>query len=331
MGLILIRKGFASAVQDLGRLGYQKFGMIVGGVMDPPSAKLANWLVGNDESDAVIEYSFLGPSILFPEDALFAITGAVCHPSLDGQKIGTGKPYLAREGQILTIGGLVSGSRGYLAVAGGVNTPLWFGSRSTFEKAGQGGFMGRFLKEQDRIPVGEPSKRAKHVMASLAEKKSVIRWFAATQRTYRDVQPIRVIPDTLWPRFSETSRQVFLNTDYQITASSDRMGYRLEGAGLDLDRPIELFSEAVTNGSIQVPRDGQPIILMTDHQSTGGYPRIAQVASVDVPLLSQLPPNSKLRFQLISNKEAEKQFVRQVKNLELLHNIITMQLDRIAR
>ncbi|MCO7127182.1 biotin-dependent carboxyltransferase family protein [Sporolactobacillus shoreicorticis] len=331
MGLILIRKGFASAVQDLGRFGYQRFGIIVGGVMDPPSAKLANWLVGNGESAAVIEYSFLGPSILFSEDTLFAVTGAVCHPSLDGQEIGIGRPCLAREGQILTIGGLAYGSRGYLAVSGGVNTPLWFGSRSTYERAGQGGFKGRLLEEHDRIPVGETSERAKRIIASLAEKKSVIRWFAAMRRTYQGIQVIRVLPDILWPRFSEESRHTFLNTDYQITASSDRMGYRLEGAELALDESLELYSEAVTSGSIQVPRNGKPIILMTDHQSTGGYPRIAQVASVDLPLLSQLPPRSKLRFQLISNKEAEQQLVRQTRSLELLRNMITGQLDKLTR
>lgn len=305
--------------------------MIVGGVMDPPSAKLANWLVGNHETCAVIEYSFLGPSILFTKDTLFALTGAYCRPNLDGQAIGTGKPCLAREGQILTIGGLISGSRGYLAVAGGVDTPKWFGSRSTYERAGQGGFNGRLLAEQDRIPVGEPSTQAKQVIAVLSERESAVGWFFSLWRTYRGIQTIHVIPDTLWDRFSEKSRRIFLQSQYCVTASSDRMGFRLKGAELTLDEPIELYSEAVTNGSIQVPRNGQPIILLTDHQSTGGYPRIAQVASVDLSLLVQLPPNSMLRFQLISSEEAEKRLVKHSEDYELIHNKIIAQLEMLTR
>lgn len=329
MALTLIRKGFASSVQDLGRFGYQRFGMIVGGVMDPPSTKLANWLVGNHETCAVIEYSFLGPSILFTKDTLFALTGAYCRPTLDSQKIGTGRPCFARKGQILTIGSLIAGSRGYLAVAGGIDTPIWFGSRSTYERAGQGGFQGRRLEEQDCIPVGEPSEKAKHVITVLSKRAGTVRWFFSLRRTYQGVQTIRVIQDTLWNCFSVESRKNFLQSEFRVTTSSDRMGYRLEGAELTLDEPLELYSEAVTNGSIQVPRDGQPIILLTDHQSTGGYPRIAQVASADLPMLAQLPPNSNLRFQQISSEEAEKQFVKQSKDLELIHKKISFQLDNL--
>ncbi|GAY74945.1 5-oxoprolinase subunit C family protein [Sporolactobacillus inulinus] len=323
MTLIVIQKGFASSVQDLGRCGYQRYGMIVGGAMDQPSAKLANWLTGNHESAAVIEFSFLGPSILFTEDTLFALTGAVCRPTLDGNSIGTGRPCLARAGQILVIGGMVYGSRGYLSVAGGVDTPLWFGSRSTYEKAGRGGFEGRLLKEHDRVPVGKPSEEMSRVMAGLAgSKRQTVRWSALPRRKYQETQTIRVMPDTLWPRFSAASREAFLKTEYQITPSSDRMGFRLNGAELMLDNPLELYSEAVTNGSIQVPRNGQPIILMTDHQSTGGYPRIAQVASADLPLLAQLPPGSTLRFQMISSEQGEAALVRQEEELEQLHRCI---------
>ncbi|MDN3955105.1 biotin-dependent carboxyltransferase family protein [Sporolactobacillus laevolacticus] len=327
MTLTLLQKGFASSIQDLGRFGFQKYGIIVGGVMDPPSAKLANWLVGNTDSAALIEYSFMGPSVLFTEDTLFALTGAECHPSLDGREIGTGRPCFARQGQILTVGGLVSGSRGYLAVAGGIDTPEWFGSRSTYERARQGGFKGRLLQDQDQIPVGKPSEFAMRILEEMSQSgETMSKWFFSFHRSYRGTKIIRIIPDMLWKRFSEKSRHAFLTTDYQVTTSSDRMGYRLEGESLELDQPLELYSEAVTNGSIQVPRSGQPIILLTDHQSTGGYPRIAQVASVDLPMLAQLGPSSKLRFHSISVEEAEMLFVNSWKDFDLLRKRVHAQL-----
>lgn len=329
MAFTVIRKGFAASVQDLGRPGYQRFGIIVGGVMDPPSAKLANWLVANPSPAAVVEYSFIGPTVLFTEDTLFAITGADCQPQLDNRAVGTGRPYLARAGQILSIGGLSSGSRGYLALAGGIDTVPWLGSRSTYERAGLGGFKGRFLKEQDRLPVGRPSPLAAGVMKGLASEPAPGGCFFSLRRSYRGIRTIRVTSDRLWPRFSADSRRQFLHSVYRVTASSDRMGYRLEGANLVLDRPLELYSEAVTNGSVQVPRSGQPIILMTDHQSTGGYPRIAQVAAVDLPLLSQLPPGSMLRFQKIPVLQAEKLFLKQAEELAFLQRRVTRRLENL--
>lgn len=332
MAFTLIQAGFASSVQDLGRRGYQKYGIIVGGVMDPPSAKLANWLVGNPDTSAVIEYSFLGPSVLFEEDTLFALSGADCRPNLNGKAITAGRPYIAHEGQILSVGGLISGSRGYLAAAGGMDTPKWFGSRSTYIRAGQGGLNGRLLKGHDRIPVGRPPALAVSLMKSpeLEKTDESISWFFSLRRSYRGVKRIRVIPDKLWDQFTESSRSTFQNATYTITASSDRMGCRLEGPELMLETPVELYSEAVTNGSIQVPRSGHPIILLTDHQSTGGYPRIAQVASADLPLLAQLSPESRLRFRLITVSEAEKLLVRQEEELLRLRKSVARKLNSLT-
>lgn len=330
MALTLLEKGFAASIQDLGRFGYQRYGIIAGGVMDPPSAKLANWLVANSESMALIEFSFKGPSILFTEGTLFALTGADCRPELDGWVIHTGKPYFAQAGQILVVGGLISGSRGYLAVAGGIDTPEWFGSRSTYTRAGKGGYKGRLLQEQDRIPVGQPSQLAKKLMG-VPVKSDLGGWFFSLFRAYHRTQNIRVMPDTLWPLFSESSRQAFLHSEYKITASSDRMGCRLEGAVLSLDKPFEMYSEAVTNGSIQVPRSGQPIILMTDHQSTGGYPRIAQVASVDLPLLAQLPPNSRISFKKMTIAAAEQLLLKQREGLRRLHKRVIRKLESLIQ
>ncbi|WP_010630758.1 biotin-dependent carboxyltransferase family protein [Sporolactobacillus vineae] len=330
MALTLIRAGFASAVQDLGRHGYQKYGIIVGGVMDPPAAKLANWLVGNPDGSAMIEYSFLGPSVLFEEDTVFALSGADCRPELDGKAIICGRPYVAHEGEILSVGGMISGSRGYLAVAGGIATPEWLGSRSTYERAGQGGFKGRLLKDHDRLPVGRRSGTSAKLMNGLANTNSAVSWFFSLRRSYRGVKRIRVIPDELWNKFTESSRRLFQSAVYTITTSADRMGYRLDGPEVSLGEPFELYSEAVTNGSIQVPRSGHPIILMTDHQSTGGYPRIAQVATVDLPILAQLPPDSRIRFSLISVDKAENLLIQQEKQLLRLRKSVTRKLKSLT-
>lgn len=325
MTFTIIQKGFAASVQDLGRSGYQRFGIIVGGVMDPPAAKLANWLVDNPASHALIEFSFMGPSILFTEDTLFSLTGGDFRPKLDDREISLGRPYLAREGQILTIGGLLFGSRGYFAVAGGVDTPDWLGSRSTYTQANMGGYKGRLLREQDRLPVGKPSPIAEKLIGM---RKTVdAGWFFALRRSYRGVRTIRVTADALWSLFTESSRQAFLTSEYRITGSSDRMGYRLEGRALSLARPLEMYSEAVTGGSIQVPRNGQPIILMTDHQSTGGYPRIAQVVAADLPLLAQLPPQTRLRFRKITVENAERLLLEQHEELELLRSRVRRKLE----
>lgn len=333
MTVTLIQSGFASAVQDLGRYGYQKYGIIVSGAMDPAASRLANWLVGNTDSSAVIEFSFLGPSVLFEEDTLFALSGASCRPELDGKAISPGRPYLAHEGAILSVGGMISGSRGYLAVAGGIATPEWFGSRSTYERARQGGYQGRLLQDHDRIPVGRRSEIAdglmKHLESELSD--SAPSWFFSLRRSYKGVKRIRVIPDELWEKFTASSRTLFQNAVYMISASSDRMGCRLEGPELSLEKPFELYSEAVTNGSIQVPRSGHPIILLTDHQSTGGYPRIGQVASADLPVLAQLPPESRIRFQLVTVGEAEKLLIRQEEQLHRLRKSVSRKLNSLIR
>lgn len=328
MAFTLIRPGVASSVQDLGRCGYQKYGIIVGGVMDPPSARLANWLVGNPDDAALIEFSFLGPSILFEDQTLFALTGGHCRPKLDGISITPGRPLLARAGQILTIGGLTAGCRGYFAVAGGIDVPEWFGSRSTYIRAGVGGYGGRMLQPHDRIPVGRPVPLVQKLMVCLPDTEDG--WFFSLRRSYRGAKTIRVIADGFWDRFTEESRRTFQEAEYTVTTASDRMGYRLDGPELHLEKPLEMYSEAVTNGSIQVPRGGHPIILMTDHQSTGGYPRIAQVASADLPILAQLPPQSRLRFRLISISEAERLLVAQEKRLMHLRLSVVRKLEKLA-
>ncbi|MFT8319050.1 MAG: biotin-dependent carboxyltransferase family protein [Sporolactobacillus sp.] len=331
MTVIVLKKGFVSAIQDLGRFGYQRYGIIVGGVMDAPAAKLANWLVTNSSDEAVIEFSFMGPSLQFEQDTLFALTGAECEPKLDGRPIGSGRPIVGRRGQILTTGGLVNGCRGYLALAGGMDVPTWFGSRSTDARAHVGGFHGRSLREGDRIEAGRLSPVQKQVIDRLNNEEHLLPWYFATQRIRRGTQTIRVMPDQHWPLFKESGRQAFLHSEYQTTPSSDRMGYRLIGKKIELDQPFSLFSEAVTQGSIQVPPSGLPIILMADHQSTGGYPRIAQVAAVDLPLLGQLSPGSRLHFRKITVADAERLFLSAARKMDSLQKRVARKVTELSK
>lgn len=326
MSFTVINKGFSAAIQDLGRPGYQRFGVIVGGVMDAPSAKLANWLVGNNRGAAVIEFSFLGPAVRFEQETLFAITGALCQPRLDERAIGCGRPVVAHPGQILQVGGVSSGSRGYIAFAGGMDTPPWLGSRSTYERAGQGGWHGRSLREQDSVPVGRLTDFQQRLLHKLAASTTDCNWFASLRRAYKRPAVIRVMRDVHWPLFTEKSRTAFLETDYQVTRASDRMGYRLEGMSIQLQQKRDIYSEAVAFGSIQVPPNGQPIILMADHQSTGGYPRIAHVAAVDLPLLGQLPPGSRMHFRELAVDQAERLLLEQMEELDGLQKYVRKKL-----
>ncbi|MFT8871565.1 MAG: biotin-dependent carboxyltransferase family protein [Sporolactobacillus sp.] len=329
MTVTIAEKGFHATVQDLGRHGYQRFGIIVGGAMDSPSAQLANWLVGNAGGAAVIEYSFLGPTVCFDQPTVFAVTGAQSQPQLDEYAIRGGRPVLARKGQVLKIGGLIRGSRGYLAVSGGFDTPLWLGSRSTYERAGCGGYRGRALRATDRLPVGSLSAMQKRLLNRLLHHEADgFRWYAGLRRSYRQPVVIRVMRDAQWALFTEASHRAFFSSDYRIGPASDRMGYRLEGEVIRRTEARDMFSEAVTFGSVQVPPGGQPIVLMADHQSTGGYPRIAQIAAVDLPVLAQLTPGQSIHFQAITCGEAEHLLLRREQTLAALQGSIHRRLQQ---
>lgn len=330
MSVTVIDNGFSAAVQDLGRPGFQRFGVIVGGVMDSPSAKLANWLVGNTDHMALIEFSFLGPALRFEEATLFAVTGAFCQPHLDDHVIGINRPIAARKGQVLTIGGLISGARGYIAISGGIDTKPWLNSRSTYERAGCGGFCGRHLEAGDCLPIGSVTDLQQRLIDNLLSRESLVTWLASLRRNYKRPAVIRFMRDYHWPLFTEESRAFFRETNYVVTRESDRIGYRLAGKPIKLKMKQDIYSEAVAFGSVQVPPNGQPIILMADHQSTGGYPRIAHVARVDLPLLSQLPPGSRLRFDELSVTDAEKLFLKRASELDYLHHSVSRKLATLA-
>jgi antagonist of KipI len=334
MALKMLRSGILSTVQDLGRWGYQRFGVPVGGVMDEVSHRLANWLVGNDESEATVEMTLVGPGFTVTRDTLLAVCGGDFEPRVNGQAMPRARPVLVRAGGALEFGPCRAGCRGYLALAGGVQVPPVMGSRSTFLRGSFGGFHGRPLKRGDlldTLPLDEtrfPSLRQKLAAGGL---RIAFPSWSATERVdllAPGPHTIRFVPGRHWTLFAEKVRGQFCASVYRIGAQSDRQGYRLDGPTLVPDEPIEVISEGVTFGTIQVPPSGEPIVLMASRQTTGGYPRLGEVASVDLPLLGQLPPGSAVRFQQIGLEEAQSLLLARERDLARTREAILLQARR---
>ncbi len=297
MSLRVIRPGLLTTVQDLGRWGKQCYGVVVGGAMDAFALRMANLLVGNDEGAAAVEMTLLGPTVHFEQDTLIALCGGEFHAKLDDITMPTWRPVFIKNGTSLNFGSAVSGARGYLAVAGGIDVPLVLGSRSTYLHGRFGGYEGRALQEGDLLSIAKPT---------LAVSPFSFHWrIGSLNPAYGDCPTLRVLLGSEFDWLTVGSQDQLFSAEFEITPQSDRMGYRLSGPRLELASPRELISQAVCPGTIQVPADGQPILLMADCATTGGYPKAACVASVDLPLAAQLRPGAKLRFTAISLAEAQ--------------------------
>ena len=310
MSLCILRPGLLTTVQDLGRFGYQSDGIIVSGAMDARALRVANRLVGNPETAAGLEITLLGPRIRFEADHLIALTGAHLSPTLNGQPVGLNRPVWVAAGTELAFGPAGAGCRAYLAVAGGLAVPLVLGSRSTYLRAGLGGHEGRALRAGDTLPVGEASTIGEKLIRVLT--RPGVAWAAAgftpgpalcPRPRHRPV--LRAVRGPEYGQFSAESQRAFWSEPFSITPEADRMGYRLQGPPLVQLEQAELLSSAVTFGTVQVPAGGQPIVLGADRQTTGGYPRLAQVISADWPALAQAAPGQPLWFREVSVAEAQ--------------------------
>lgn len=326
------KDGLQTTVQDLGRRGFQKYGVIVSGVMDPFAHRLANVLVGNPETDPTIEITLMGPQLTFLEDCLFALTGGDLSPLLNREPIKMWRPIFAKKGCKLIFGKPLSGCRTYLAVAGGISVSQVMGSKSTYLRAGIGGFNGRTLKKGDVVNIGESSNYIRPFIDKLARDATAssfiqLDWTLMTQAipTNQTEITVRVTEGRQAKLFNENSTYAFYNEAFQISSDSDRMGYRLKGPQLALKEAKELVSEGVAFGSIQVPPDGQPIILMADRQTTGGYPKIGQVTSVDLPKVSQLKPGEFIRFEKITLEEAQQLLLNERRLIAQLTKSISLK------
>lgn len=309
--LKIIKSGLQTTVQDLGRYGFQKYGVIASGAMDPFAHRIANLLVGNEEGEATIEITLVGPVIQFQAEVFIALCGGDLSPKINGQDVGMWRTIAVQKGDSLTFGAPRTGCRTYLAISGGLAVPKVMHSKSTYLRAGIGGFHGRALKAGDEIELNPlPNER----IAALRKETD---WMAPPLR-YSDSPVIRIMKGRQFELFNDDSKKRVFTDAFSVSSHSDRMGYRLEGSLLSLEEPSELISEAVAFGSIQVPSDGNPIVLLADRQTTGGYPKIGQVASVDLPLVSQLKPGNQLRFQEVSLQEAQALYIEQEQRIREL-------------
>jgi antagonist of KipI len=297
MSITIIKPGICSAVQDLGRTGYRSLGIGPGGVMDFFAASVANYLVGNDEKAAVIEMHFPAATILFQSDALISITGADFDAHLNDTPVSLYQPIFITKGAILSFKKNCSGVRAYIAISGGLIIDQWLGSYSTHLKVKAGGFKGRLLQKDDLIGLNTIALTNRNKNFSLA--------LSVIERMYTNENTIRCIAGPEYHLMNAASENIFSNASFVISNQSDRMGYRLQGEALLLKTPMELISSPVGFGTIQLLPNGQLIVLMADHQTTGGYPRIASVITADLPRLAQLPVNTVIKVKLITLSKAE--------------------------
>lgn len=311
MNIKIINGGLMTTVQDMGRTGYQASGMQVSGVMDQYSAAIANALVDNDKYAAVLETTFLGPELEAEADCLVAVAGGSPNILIDGQATDCYRSLVLRKGQKLKFTGMNHGMRSYIAIAGGWEVPPVLGSRSTNLKLKIGGLDGRKLAAGDVLPVGEPSGIAREIIAGTKPARIT----TMTQQP-GDVTDIRVVLGPQNNYFDdEIIKEVFGKSSYTIANESDRMGYRLEGEPIKRRDAKDMITDGIVFGSIQIPPNGQPIVMMADHQTTGGYPKIATVISADLPILAQCTPGMKIRFCITSVAEAQTIYTEYVKKL----------------
>ncbi|WP_243409479.1 5-oxoprolinase subunit C family protein [Pontibacter virosus] len=321
-----------TTLQDSGRYGHQKEGIITSGAMDRFACRVANMLAGNADDEAVLEITLTGPTIRFTEDHLIALTGADLTAELNGEQVAMWRPLLVKKGSILSFGAPVACCRAYLAVSGGFAMPKLMGSYATYLQAGIGGWQGRALQVGDVIPCNSPTPAGIALLSQSMSATSGHAYVAASwtpdPQFYPAYDPnptIRAIKGPEFELFSETSQEQIWSERFQVSAQSDRMGYRLQGVSLHLSEEAELISTAVTFGTVQVPPEGTPIVLMADHQTTGGYPRILQVVSVDLPILAQVVPGQTISFEEVSLEEAQQLYIRREQNLMQLARAIQLK------
>ena len=303
----ILDAGLLTTVQDLGRYGFQRYGVSASGVMDEYSAKIANKLVGNKVGEAVLETTLKGVQIEFLQSTAVAITGGNCDVTLNGTKIELWQSYLVNRGDILKMGICRSGLRNYLAFAGGIDVPIIMNSKSTNLKAKVGGFNGRKLMTGDVLSVGVGS-----LEAPLTLNKHYI-------PTYSKDIKVGVILGQQDDHFTEAGIKTFLNETYTVTQESDRMGIRLSsvsGATIEHKNGADIISDGITFGAIQVPGSGQPIVMMADRQTTGGYTKIGNVISSDLAKLAQATPGTKVKFVEYTLEQA----VQAIKNNDIIIN-----------
>jgi KipI family sensor histidine kinase inhibitor len=305
--LHVVRPGMLTTIQDAGRWGLQHAGVPVAGPMDPCAARLANRILRNPDDAAALEITLSGPEIECEGDVVVAVCGAAFELTIDDVQVPGNLPIPVRHGSRIRFGARRQGVRAYLAVAGGIDVPAVFGSRSTHLVSRLGPFGGRPLIGGDRLPVGEARARPRSYRATPATLPIELPTGGAR---------VRILPGPRRSWLGDGAAAELESARYTITPESDRMGYRLSGPALGWTRDRSMLSEATPMGTLQVPPSGLPILLMADRQTTGGYPKIGTVITADLPLVGQLAPGDWVQFALCDVKAATAALIEQERALQ---------------
>jgi|TARA_B110001454_G_C12716362_1_gene432730 antagonist of KipI len=306
MSLIVLKPGLQSTIQDLGRYNYSHFGISASGAADPLSLKIGNLIVGNKESASAIEMTIIGGEFQFDSECYIAISGSEFEASLDNNYITNQKAIDVKKGQILSFGQAKTGARAYLCIQGGIDVDNYLSSKSTHILSGIGGYLGQPISKGDILSFGI--------------NKNSIKPIIFRQLLDMNTSKIRIISGLQSNFFDDKAWSSFISNPFTVSNSSNRMGIRLDGNKILSNIESEIITEGVPLGAIQVPGSGDPIISFVEHQTTGGYPKIANVIIADIHKVGQLKPGDKFQFNLVSKEEAEELRLEQMSFIKNLKN-----------
>lgn len=322
MSIRILKPGLFDTIQDMGRYGYQHLGVNPGGVMDTVAASIANMLVANDPYMPVIEMHFPAASFLFEEDCLIALSGGDFGAHINDMSVPINTAIVVSAKSTLSFKRYKSGARVYLSVHGGICADQWLNSSSTNIKLQAGGYMGRRLQKDDTLQLQHTQ------LPPVLSSSVLVTPITIDATTYYHVDKINCVKGKDYKLLSPKSREILGNNIFTITRQSDRMGYRLQSESLQLTTQQEMISAGVTKGCVQLLPNGQLIILMADHQTTGGYPVVAHICSSHIPTLAQMQPSSTMSFSFVDIKHAHQLLIRQQSSLDAFKETCALQLKK---
>lgn len=320
MGIVVEKPGILTTIQDEGRFGYQEYGVTPSGPMDTYSFHIANLLAGNHRNEPALEVTLIGPKLKFTESNVIAIAGADFSPTLNGQPFPMLQAVVVQRGDILELHSAKSGCRAYIAFAGGLDVPRIMGSCATALQNQLGGMEGRKLKQGDQIAFCAPCTYVPKV------RPEKVLSMPALGHDYT----VRVILGPQEEKFTQSGIQTFLTSPYTVTKDFDRMGCRLEGSSIEHKNDGNIISDGMVTGAIQVPPAGQPIIMMAERQTTGGYTKIGTVISVDLPIIGQCKAGDVLRFQAVSLQQAQQWYKDMICALDRMEETIQSEKGQLS-
>jgi antagonist of KipI len=321
MNAVVTRAGFLTSVQDLGRTGFRQFGVSTSGALDPFALRVANLLVGNDESAAALEITLGGLQLRFEDDRIVAWCGGEFDVQIGSRALPVGHVAHLQAGNELKFGRAQFGCRCWFAISGGIDVPAVLGSRSTDLRASFGGLEGRTLRDGDHVSLGESQRSETAATAGISSWTGPHDWVSPAKQ----YPVLRFVRGVDCDRFNASTLQRFTSEAFAVSPDSDRMGVRLDGPELKREKETDLISEAVAPGTVQVPPGGKPILLLGDCQTIGGYPKIAHVITVDLGIAAQLRADDGVRFAEVSPQDAHRLLLEREHDLDRFRIGLSLQ------